>query len=120
MGRFAHCQALRGGLRSHPASKRIVPANNRSIPAKRRIENLDNLAERMGCGERQAGRTDRALLRRSRFDIDPGSAVFVRRALGPATKGMPEGGGVTEPQCVCDVFDRQVGIADVFDRRVRP
>src|SRR6202040_2001741 len=58
---------------------------------KRRIENLDNLAWRIG-GERQAGRTSDALPPRSRFDIDSAAPKFVRRALGPATKGVAEGG----------------------------
>jgi hypothetical protein len=86
---------------------------------KRRSNNFDNFGWRMGRRKPQAGQA-KGLFRRSRFDIDPGSPVFMRRAPGPAPKRVPKGGCVTEPQRVCDIFDRKIGIANVFYRRMRP
>jgi hypothetical protein len=41
---FSCLQPLRGELRNHPASNRIVPANKRSIPAKK-ITDRENLGD---------------------------------------------------------------------------
>jgi hypothetical protein len=48
-------QALRGGLPNHPASKRIVRANNRSITAKSAGSIISTIL--LGEWARQAGRT---------------------------------------------------------------
>ena len=100
-------------------SKRIVRANNRSIPAKGAGSKISTILLGGWAGNvRQAVRMT-PLLPRSLFDIEPAAPIFVRRALGPAAKGTAEGGCVAEPHCVCNVFDPQVGIADVFDRCLR-
>jgi hypothetical protein len=41
---FSCLQPLRGELRNHPTSNRIVPANKRSIPAKK-ITDRENLGD---------------------------------------------------------------------------
>ena len=85
-----------------------------------RIENSDHFGQPSDRRNINADRIESALVRRRRFNIDSGSPVFVRGAFGPAPERMPEGGCVADPQRECDILDRQIGIADVLDRRMRP
>ncbi len=41
------------------------------------------------------------------------------RFAGPTAKCLPKIRGIAESQCGCDLFDRQLAVSEVFDRKLR-